>query len=85
MCDTQVSAYFESGGAKTPAASPAAEVDEAACLAAKERGNGLLKKGELDGACAAYREALAHGTADPAPLHSNLSLGLLKLGKVEAY
>ncbi len=74
----QVTAYFESGGQTRPAEEAG---DEGASLAAKARGNEKLKAGELDEAISAYREAISLGAADVAPLHSNLSLALLKQGK----
>lgn len=52
----------------------------------KERGNALFKEGKLDEAVDAYTQALdaSKGTENEAPISSNLSLVLLKLGKVDS-
>lgn len=51
----------------------------------KERGNAFFKEGRLEEAAEAYREALdvSRGTENEAPISSNLSLVLLKLGKLD--
>eukprot|EP00931_Biecheleriopsis_adriatica_P121512 TRINITY_DN96586_c0_g1_i1.p1 TRINITY_DN96586_c0_g1~~TRINITY_DN96586_c0_g1_i1.p1 ORF type:complete len:397 (-),score=69.83 TRINITY_DN96586_c0_g1_i1:37-1227(-) len=52
----------------------------------KERGNAFFKDGKFEEAVEAYTQALdaSKGTENEAPISSNLSLALLKTGKVEA-
>ena len=86
--ENEASVFFESGGedAPPPTVIPPIQTigsgDAVASAQAKERGNTLTKSGDFDNAAAAYREALALGSPEPAPLHSNLSFALLKSGDV---
>ena len=89
--EADVVKYFESGGAikPLPAAPPADSLGAsdgpgARVVDLKEQGSAALKRGDLDGAAAAYREALASSPGpETAALHSNLSLVLLKADQFE--
>eukprot|EP00966_Prymnesium_polylepis_P124668 2883421-Prymnesium_polylepis.1 len=93
--EDQCRAFFESGGQVAPPSAPPAppvppspagtdDLAKEASAAAKERGTALLKAGDYGKAADAYREALALSTHDAAPLHSNLSLALLRTGDAAA-
>ena len=81
--EEEARAYFESGGKVVPqsaAGAAGASSDEL-----KQKGNGLLKEGNMRGAIEAYQAAIAAAgpAADVSAINSNLSMVLLKNGQPE--